>query len=214
MLVNFAWSIGSVAGPLFLASFPRAFLWTLSAALACAAVGQLGAPTRAADAVSIRTVISKATVLTALLLFLYVGAESSLDGWLSSYASRNPAARGLWATLPSVFWAGILTGRLVATFALQRFARGGLLSACLVAAFSGACLLLAAPYGWAILAATALTGLAMAPIFPLAVAGYAESTKGDKAAGLIFSAGGLGGASVPALVGSVSQFSGLGTKKA
>ena len=37
---------------------------------------------------------------------------------------------------------------------------------------------------------------------------YAESTKGEKAAGLIFSAGGLGGASIPALVGSVSEFSG------
>jgi FHS family glucose/mannose:H+ symporter-like MFS transporter len=208
MLVNFAWSIGAVGGPLFLASFPRAFLWTLSAALACATVGYLGAPTRVTGAVGIRTVISKATVLTGIFLFLYVGAESSLDGWLSSYASRNPAALGLWAALPSVFWGGILTGRLVATFAVQRFTPGGLIIACLSAAFSGACLLLAAPYGWAIVVAAALTGFSMAPIFPLAVAKYTESTKGEKAAGLIFSAGGLGGASVPALVGSVSQFSG------
>jgi MFS family permease len=102
----------------------------------------------------------------------------------------------------------ILTGRLLATFALQRFIAGGLLSACLIVAFSGVCLLLVAPYGWVILVAAALIGFAMAPIFPLAVAKYAESTKGDKAAGLIFSAGGLGGASVPALVGYVSEFSG------
>jgi MFS transporter, FHS family, glucose/mannose:H+ symporter len=208
MLVNFAWSIGAVGGPLFLASFPRAFLWSLSAALACASVGYFGAPTRVADVVSNRPVISKTTVLTAVFLFLYVGAESSLDGWLSSYASRNPSARGLWAALPSVFWTGILTGRLLATFALKRFVPGRLLSACLVVAFSSVCLLLVAPYGWVILVAAALTGFAMAPIFPLAVAKYAESTKGDKAAGLIFSAGGLGGASVPALVGYVSDFSG------
>jgi len=208
MLVNFAWSIGAVGGPLFLASFPRAFLWSLSAALACVSVGYFGAPTRVADVASDRTVMSKATVLTAVFLFLYVGAESSLDGWLSSYASRNPSARGLWAALPSVFWTGILTGRLLAAFALQRFLPVGLLSACLVVAFGGVCVLLAAPYGWVILAAAALTGFAMAPIFPLAVAKYAESTKGEKAAGLIFSAGGLGGASVPALVGYVSEFSG------
>jgi fucose permease len=48
----------------------------------------------------------------------------------------------------------------------------------------------------------------MAPIFPLAVSRYAESTKGEKSAGLIFSAGGLGGASIPALVGTVSEVSG------
>ena len=208
MLVNFAWSIGAVGGPLLLASFPRAFLWSLSAALACASVGHFGAQTRAVDAVGNRTAMSKATLLTAVFLFLYVGAESSLDGWLSSYASRNPAVRGLWAALPSVFWAGILTGRLLATFALQRLVPGGLLSACLAVSFSGVCLLLVAPYGWVILVAVALTGFAMAPIFPLAVAKYAESTKGEKAAGLIFSAGGLGGASVPALVGYMSEFSG------
>jgi MFS transporter, FHS family, glucose/mannose:H+ symporter len=208
MLVNCAWSIGAVGGPVFLASFPRAFLWSLSAALACACVGYFGAPTRAPGVVSERTVMSKATVLTAVFLFLYVGAESSLDGWLSSYASRNPSARGLWAALPSVFWTGILTGRLLATFALERFVPGGLLSACLVVAFGGVCLLLVAPYGWLILVAAALTGFAMAPIFPLAVAKYAESTKGERAAGLIFSAGGLGGASIPALVGYVSEFSG------
>ena len=208
MLVNFAWSIGAVGGPLFLASFPRAFLWILSAALVCGSVGTFGAPTRIADTVTHGTVMSKRTVLTAVFLFLYVGAESSLDGWLSSYASRHLSARGLWAALPFVFWTGILTGRLLATFALQRVVAGSLLSTCLVVAFSGVCLLLLAHYGWTILIATALTGLAMAPIFPLAVAKYAESTRGERAAGLIFSAGGLGGASIPALVGFVSEFSG------
>jgi fucose permease len=90
------------------------------------------------------------------------GGISSLDGWLSSYAARNPSVRGLWAALPSVFWTGILTGRLLAAFALQRLAPGGLLSACLVVAFGGVCLLLAAPYGWVILVAAALNGFAMA----------------------------------------------------
>jgi fucose permease len=210
MMVNFAWSIGAVGGPLLLASFPSAFLWSLSAALACASIGRFGAPARVAEAAGahVKTVMSKANVITAIFLFLYVGAESSLDGWLSSYASRNPSAFGPWAALPSIFWAGILTGRFLATLALRRFYPAGLLSACLVAALSGACLLLAVPNSWAILASTALTRLGMAPIFPLAVSRYAESTKGEKSAGLIFSAGGLGGASIPALVGTVSEVSG------
>jgi fucose permease len=210
MLVNFAWSIGAVGGPLLLASFPRAFLWSLSAALACASIGRFGAPDCAAEVAGaqMKTMKSKATLLTAIFLFLYVGAESSLDGWLSSFASRNPGTHVLWAALPSVFWAGILTGRFLSTITLQRFFPGHLLSACLVAALSGACLLLAVPYFWVILAATALTGLGMAPIFPLAVSRYAESAKHENSAGLIFSAGGLGGASIPAFVGSVSEVSG------
>jgi MFS family permease len=210
MLINFAWSVGAVGGPLLLASFPNAFLWSVSAALACSSIGHFGLPARTAElaGAQAKTDISKTTVLTAIFLFLYVGTESSLDAWLSSYASRNPEARSLWAALPSVFWAGILTGRFLATLALQRIYPARLLSACLVTAFSGACVLLASPDSWVILIATAFTGLGLAPIFPLAVSRYAESNKGEKTAGLIFSAGGLGGASIPALVGYTSEVSG------
>ena len=209
MLVNFAWSTGAVAGPWVLAAFPDAFLWSLAIAMGCASAGRFGAEARAeATAGDGRPVISKATALTAIFVFLYVGVESSLDGWLSSYASRNSSTRHLWAALPSVFWTGILIGRFLAALALRRLVPASLLGGCLVAAISGTCLLLEAQRPWAILAATALTGLALAPIFPLAVSSYSASTKAEKSAGLIFSAGGLGGASIPALVGSLSQGAG------
>ncbi len=209
MLVNFAWSTGAVAGPWLLAALPDAFMWGLSVAMACASAGSFAAPVRvAATGGDRKPVMSKATALTAIFVFLYVGVESSLDGWLSSYASRNSGTRDLWAALPSVFWLGILIGRFLASLALLRLVPARLLGGCLVAAFSGTCLLLEASRPWSILAATALTGLALAPIFPLAVSSYSDSTKAEKSAGLIFSAGGLGGASIPALVGSVSQGSG------
>ncbi len=209
MLVNFAWASGAVAGPWLLAAAPGAYLWGLSIAMACASVGRLGTLARVA-----RTgggggaVMSKATALTAMFIFLYVGVESSLDGWLSSYASRNPGTRHLWAALPSVFWTGILAGRLLAALALPRVAPFRLLGGCLAAALGGTCLLLHASRPWSVLVATALTGLALAPIFPLAVSRYSEATRAEKSAGLIFSAGGLGGACIPALVGSVSQGAG------
>ena len=209
MLVNFAWSTGAVAGPWLLAAVPGAFLWGLCIAMACAGAGPLGAGARvAATGGDGKPAMSKATVLTAIFVFLYVGVESSLDGWLSSYASRNSGTRHLWAALPSVFWAGILIGRFLGALALARLVPASLLGGCLVAAFGGTCLLLGASRPGSILAATALTGLALAPIFPLAVASYSESARAEKTAGLIFSAGGLGGASIPALVGSVSQGSG------
>ena len=209
MLVNFAWSTGAVAGPWLLAAFPQAFLWSLSFAMACASAGYLGEPSRvAATDGGGKRAMSTATALTAIFVFLYVGVESSLDGWLSSYASRNSGTRGLWAALPSVFWTGILLGRFLAALALARVVPAGLLGGCLIAALGGTCLLLGASRPDTILAATALTGLALAPIFPLAVSSYSESTKAEKSAGLIFSAGGLGGATIPALVGSVSQGTG------
>ena len=209
MLVNFAWSTGAVAGPWLLAAFPAAFLWGLSVAMACASAGHLGTPSRiAATGAGGKRVMSKATALAAIFVFLYVGVESSLDGWLSSYASRNPGTRQLWAALPSVFWTGILFGRFLAALSLVRLVPASLLGGCLVAALGGTCLLLGASRPGAILAATALTGLALAPIFPLTVSSYSESTRAEKSAGLIFSAGGLGGACIPALVGSVSQGTG------
>ena len=209
MLVNFAWSIGAVGGPLLLASFPDAFLWSLSVAMAFASAGSFRALARVAKTSGNgKAVMSRTTVLTAIFVFLYVGVESSLDGWLSSYASRNSGTRDLWAALPSVFWAGILIGRFLATLALLRLVPASLLGACLVIAFGGTCLLLGASRPWAILVATAVTGLGLAPIFPLAVSRYSESAKAEKSAGLVFAAGGLGGASIPALVGFVSEGSG------
>jgi MFS transporter, FHS family, glucose/mannose:H+ symporter len=207
MQVNLAWSIGAVGGPLLLASLPDAFLWYLSVGLACVGMGPFGAPSRIAkfDGSHDKTEMSRAAVLTALFVFLYVGVESSLDGWISSYASRASDTRSLWAVSPSVFWMSILMGRFGATLALRCIRPGRLLCTCLIAAFSGACLLLSANRPWEILAATALTGLGLAPVFPLAISGYADATRGRKSAGLIFSAGGLGGASIPALVGSISQ---------
>jgi FHS family glucose/mannose:H+ symporter-like MFS transporter len=207
MSVNLAWSIGAVGGPLLLASFPKAFLWCLSVALVCVSMGAFGAPARIAEpeASHSNAVTSKAAVLTAFFVFLYVGVESSLDGWLSSYAARNSETLNLWAVSPAIFWLSILVGRFSATIALRRISPGSVLYVCLVAAFSGACLLLTAIRPWAILAATALCGLGLAPVFPLAVSSYADLTRGKKSAGLIFSAGGLGGASIPALVGSVSE---------
>ena len=209
MLVNFAWSIGAVSGPWLIVSFPDGFLWSLSAAMACAAAMTVRPLTQAAAATrGAKATMSTATVLTAIFVFAYVGVESSLDGWLSSYASRNSDARSLPAALPSVFWVGILTGRLLAAQALRHLVPASLLGGCLVLAFAGTCLLHEASRPWLLLAATALTGLGIAPVFPLAVASYSDVAKTEKAAGLIFAAGGLGGASVPALVGAVSERSG------
>jgi MFS transporter, FHS family, glucose/mannose:H+ symporter len=57
-------------------------------------------------------------------------------------------------------------------------------------------------------AAGALSGFGLAPVYPLVVAQYAGAGAVGSASGLIFSAAGLGGAAMPALVGFLSQSSG------
>jgi fucose permease len=45
----------------------------------------------------------------------------------------------------------------------------------------------------------------LSPVFPLVVAQYARASAAGSASGIIFSAAGLGGAALPALVGLLSQ---------
>jgi ACS family phthalate transporter-like MFS transporter len=78
----------------------------------------------------------------------------------------------------------------------------------LLLAFGAAAYLIGAGGSQWSIAAGVLSGFGLAPVFPLVVARYAEAVAVGSASGLIFSAGGLGGAAMPALVGFLSQSSG------
>jgi fucose permease len=147
-------------------------------------------------------------LLTALLLFLYVGAESAIGGWVASLTLRDSGERNLWAILPSAFWAGMLAGRMLAPTLMPMLRPSAMVIAGLLAAFAGATFLIAGHgSNWSV-AAGALSGFGLSPVFPLVVAQYAEAVAARSTSGLIFSAGGLGGAALPALVGFLSHRSG------
>lgn len=207
--LNFCWSIGAVAAPFLVASMKSAFLPALAAAfLVMTFWVALAARSDRPVADSARAAAAPPHLLFALMLFLYVGAESSIAGWVSSYATRNPAVRDLWAVLPSVFWGAILTGRLIAPNLLRRLPPPRLAPSSLAISLAGAALLLAAERPASMLAGTAISGLGFAPMFPLVVASYADRTGGASISGLVFCAAGLGGAAVPPLVGVVSTATG------
>lgn len=52
-------------------------------------------------------------VLTAVLLFLYVGVENAIGGWVALLTLRNPSTQSLWAILLSAVLGGMLIGRMV-----------------------------------------------------------------------------------------------------
>jgi fucose permease len=136
------------------------------------------------------------------VLLLYVGAETAVSGWVSTYATRGAAER-LWAVLPSVFWFAILAGRALSPGILNRISPRTLAPTGLTLALIGASTLLAASGAPAMLFGTFLAGLGFAPIYPVVVAEYADLSRGA-VSGLVFSAAGFGGAAIPLLVGAVS----------
>jgi len=208
--LNLYWSVGAVTAPLLVAALKSAFLPLLSAAFLFAAmfVNLSGAGHRPARVARGAHAGNLSHLAFALMLFLYVGAESAIAGWVSSYATRMPSAQRMWAVLPSVFWGSILVGRFIAPAILRRIKSGALVPWSLGCAFGGAWVLLAGNGPAMLLAGSAVTGLGFAPIFPVVVASYADRTGGGSLSGLVFCAAGLGGAAIPPLVGFVSTASG------
>jgi len=210
MWMNLSWSVGSVVAPLAVAGLKGGFLWTLGGATIAMAV--VGAGTMPAAVTPVRETtrysVQALTVVAATLLFLYSGTESALGGWLSTYAKRMPGTGELWAVLPSIFWSGILLGRVAAPSILSRVSTARLLIVGMSGAVAGTALLVASEGMVAIAGATAIVGLSMAPIFPLVVAQYADRTGGGAASGLLFAASGLGGSAIPPMVGVVAGASG------
>jgi FHS family glucose/mannose:H+ symporter-like MFS transporter len=208
--LNLFWSIGAVTAPILIAYLKGAFLPSLAAGFVaigmCLTAGAAGH--RPAPGSAHHRTRDLPHFVFALMLFLYVGSEASIAGWVSSYALRSPGAQRLWAVLPSVFWSAILAGRLLAPAILHRIRPAALAPWSLLFGLSGAVLLLAGLGPMTLLLGSAISGLGFAPIFPMVVASYADRTGGGSLSGLVFAAANLGGGTIPPLVGFVSSASG------
>ena len=206
--LNFCWSVGAVAAPWLVAGLRGSFLPIVALGLTAFALA-VGMPAGKASPhqVQPRSGIAPPHLTCALLLFLYVGVETSVAGWISTYAMRSASAGALWAALPSIFWFAILLGRAAAPGLLHRVPAPAFAPASLILSGLGAVVLLAASGSGGMVAGSLITGFGFAPIFPVTVAWYTDRS-GSAVSGLVFSAAGLGGAAIPPLVGFVSTFSG------
>lgn len=147
--------------------------------------------------------------LSMLLFFLYVGAEASCGTWTYSLLveSRgiNPTAAGLWA---GSYWATFTVGRVLAGPYARRIGVHRLVLGGLAAALLGAALLTWNPSPGANLAAVALVGLGMAPVFPAFVSGTGRRVGLQFAAntiGLQMAMVGMGAAAIPSLLGVLAR---------
>ena len=150
--------------------------------------------------------------LSALLFFMYVGAEVSLGTWIYSLLieSRgiNPAMAGLWA---GSYWATFTVGRVIAGLFAKQVGVNLLVQSGLVGALLGAALLVWNPFEAANVLAVALIGFSIAPIFPALISGTSRRVGAHFAAntiGIQMTATGLGAAVIPGLLGVLArQFS-------
>jgi MFS transporter, FHS family, glucose/mannose:H+ symporter len=217
---NFAWSAGAVACPVLVAQFlrhaasgsafgllgllviPFAFLPLLADRRDFAPSPVFGpAPAGRKEAATI--------VYFALLAFLYVGMEASVGNWMSTYATRATAWRFAGGSLAlTVFWAALLLGRAITPAMLGFLTERRLYRASVIATIAGIALLLTAHNPPVLLAGSALTGLALAPLFPLILSLFLKEIGESRNAGWVFAVAGLGGAVLSWLTGTVSSATG------
>jgi fucose permease len=146
-------------------------------------------------------------------IFLYVGVENALGGWLPSYAVRtNPALHP--SSIAIYFWIAELAGRLLVTALMTLIGEAALYRICLALLIFTQILLCAtaniSSNGIGIL--TVLGALSLAPIYPLIMSFLLARTGNHARLGALFATASVGGATLPWLTGVVStQFQSLRT---
>jgi FHS family glucose/mannose:H+ symporter-like MFS transporter len=144
-------------------------------------------------------------------IFLYVGVENALGGWLPSYAIRtNPS---LYASSISVyFWVAELTGRILVTALMFLIGEAALYRVCLALLIFTQVLLCATAHVSAtgIITLTVLGALSLAPLYPLIMSFLLARTGNHARLGALFATASLGGATLPWFTGVFStQFHSL-----
>lgn len=144
-------------------------------------------------------------------IFLYVGVENSLGGWLPSYAVRtNPSLHA--SSISIYFWVAELIGRILVTMLMTLLGEAALYRFCLALLILTQILLCATTHVSAtgIVTLTVLGALSLAPLYPLIMSFLLARTGNHTRLGALFATASLGGATLPWLTGVVStQFHGL-----
>lgn len=159
------------------------------------------------------TLLQPRVWLSMFIFFLYVGAEVALGAWTYTLLTESrgipTTSAGFWA---GSYWVTFMIGRILAGLYTRRIGNSTLVLVSLACALAGTALLWWNPAGWANLAAVALVGFAIAPIFPALVSSTSQRVGARYTAntiGMQMAMGGLGGSLVTGLVGILAKNLGL-----
>jgi fucose permease len=220
-LMHAAFSVGAIAGPfavgtLFAAGLGGTVVFTAAGAL-LSLMALLFALTpfprvhdEASHGKSRATLGQPLVLLLTVVLLVYVGTEVGVSNWVSEYfVNVLGAAASMGAFSVSLFWAGLLAGRLGVSF-LYKGTRQELLL--LALALSSACaltvaLLMRSPAGVA--AAIFLVGLGFSAFYPVTMALVGDRFKSGVAVGTVATGGATGSFAIPFVMAMVAQALGL-----
>jgi len=220
--LNFCWSLGATICPVLTAMFIARhvldeFLIMLSALYFGSAIlifSRSKIYVQSALAKVPQTGTSPAStrffiVYFAALLFLYVGVETTLGGWLSTLASRLHHASVLGAfaiSASSFFWLSLLVGRGLTPLFLKKVPETVLQPVAVGLSVVSIGFLLTSQSFAGVAIAGSLAGLSLAPVFPLSLSFFLSHAGQSRSVGLVFAICGTGGAVLPWITGIVSTY--------
>ena len=147
--------------------------------------------------------------LSQSLFLIYTGVEISIGTWAYTLLTESrgiaPEIAGLWA---GSYYATFTIGRILAGIYTKKVGGHALVLGSLAGALLGITLLWLNPSATISLIGVALTGFAVAPIFPAMVSGTSGRVGARFAAntiGMQMAAAGLGGSLIPGLVGVLAK---------
>lgn len=208
--INFSWAVGAMIcpwvtigasnllRPSMMYAFVSGFLLLLCATFSWTSEP----PISAAEQQASQPVFDPLALALCCLLGLFaVGVESSIGNWMPTLAFRESAAHSSISLTSSLFWVGIVTGRLFAAKTTRSIAPRTLGVANSLLALASVLLIMYA-HGWALLCIGGfLTAFWISSIYPLAIA-RAVPLKGRR---WLFIVAGLGSSFLPWLTGIYSQ---------
>lgn len=230
-ILNVVWGLGAIACPVLVRLFSAAgiqrFFFATAAFLVITSLAAIAipipSPSRIPSPGSIQPPSSFPQqrlplppfplLVFGAALFLYIGVENALGGWLPSYAIRtNPTLHA--SSIAICFWVAELTGRILVTVLMTFVSEAALYRICLaVLILTQVVLCVTANISaTGIIALTFLGALSLAPIYPLILSFLLARTGNHARLGPLFATASFGGASMPWLTGVFStQFHNLRT---
>ncbi len=218
-LLNFTWSIGALAAPLIAAqilvhhTYRAAYLlfavMATAAAMTCGLLlKEVPEPER-----QIRDAHRYSglgfVLIFALAAFLEVGVENTAAAWLPTYILRS-AEKGiaLAAASSALYWSGFLASRALCSFVLMRAAPARVFGVAVFTAIVSASLLAAVTSPAGRSAAMFVLGAALAPNYPLVIAGSLSRVRRTSDSRWVLATAGFGGSVLPWMAGTISAHSG------
>lgn len=213
--LNFCWSVGATLCPLVMARLhghvTAAGLGVAVAILAgpfamLPLLGRFEAPAGSSEHKRTLDTAITTVVLFAIAGFLYVGIESTIGNWMTTYGIRVVAWSFTGSSLMTAsFWGALLVGRGVAPVILRRLSDAQLFRTSVGSLLLGLFVLISAHSPWVLWAGAVWTGFSLGPIYPLVLALFMERAGESRHTGWIFAVSGFGGAILPWVAGVISS---------